>query len=136
MCHADRTILIALTDFLLIAERVTGIDAAALARNERTIVEAQSALAAPSAGFEDVELFPTLAHKAAIYASRIVRHHPLADGNKRTAFLVMVEFVERNGLTWTIPPGGQDEQAEVIERLAAGLMSEAIFVAWVAERIS
>jgi death-on-curing protein len=56
---------------------------------------AQSALAAPFAGLGDYELYPTLADKAAIYCSRIVRNHPLVDGNKRTAYDVMVEFVER-----------------------------------------
>lgn len=126
---------IELTDFLLIAEAVTGIDAHRLARIERVVIEAEGALAAPWAGFGDVEVFPGLEAKAAIYASRILRHHSLVDGNKRTAFLVMVEFVERNGRAWTQPAGGQDEQAEAIERLAAGFLREDHFMAWVRDRI-
>jgi death-on-curing protein len=125
-----------LTDFLLIAEAVTGIDAHQLARIDRVVIAAESAMAAPWAGYGDVELFPGLEAKAAIDASRILRHHPLMDGNKRTAFLVMIEFVERNDHTWAQPAGGQDEQAEVIERLAAGLLREADFIAWVYDRIA
>jgi hypothetical protein len=32
-----------------------------------------------------------------------VKNHPLPDGNKRAAFLTMVEFIERNGLEWVAP---------------------------------
>lgn len=97
------------------------------------VVEAQGALAAPFAGFGEVELFPALATKAAIYASRILRHHPLIDGNKRVAWLVMREFVARNAGVWI--GKGADAQAAVIEQVAAGLMSERDFVAWVEARI-
>lgn len=97
---------------------------------------AQSALAAPFAGLGDYELYPTLADKAAIYCSRIVRNHPLVDGNKRTAYDVMVEFVERNGATFTHPDGDLMATAQVIESLAADLISEPDFRSWVAERVS
>jgi death-on-curing protein len=49
---------------------------------------AESALAAPRAGFGDVDLYPSLLEKAAILLERLARNHPLPDGNKRTAFLV------------------------------------------------
>jgi death-on-curing protein len=124
-----------LADFLLIAESHTGIDAHRLARMDRVVRLAESALAAPFAGYGDVELHPTFAGKAAIYASRIVRYHPLPDGNKRAAYDVMVEFIERNGHRFEHPPGGLMETAEMIERLAAELVGEQEFAAWVAERI-
>jgi hypothetical protein len=63
---------IELGDFLLIAEIHTGIDAHALSRIPRVVALAQSALAAPFAGFGEVELFPEFAAKAAIYCARIV----------------------------------------------------------------
>jgi death-on-curing protein len=93
---------IELADFLLIAEAHTGIDAGQLARMDRVVQLAESALAAPFAGYGDVELHPTFVGKAAIYASRLVRNHPLPDGNKRTAYDVMVEFIERNGYTFAV----------------------------------
>jgi death-on-curing protein len=125
-----------LADFLVIAEIHTGVSANQLARISRTVALAQSALAAPFAGLGDYELYPTLADKAAIYCSRIVRNHPLVDGNKRTAYDVMVEFVERNGATFTHPDGDLMATAQVIEGLAADLISEDDFRTWVAERVS
>ena len=93
-------------DFLVIAEHHAGIRAEQLARMPRVMSLAQSALGAPFAGFGDVELFPTLADKAAIYCSRIVSYHPLPDGNKRTGYDVMREFLDRNGETFTHPDPG------------------------------
>jgi death-on-curing protein len=127
---------IELGDFLLIAEIHSGIDAHQLARMPRVVVLAESALAAPFAGFGDVELFPALHEKAAVYASRVVRYHPLPDGNKRTAYDVMREFIERNGATFTHGAGGLMETAEAIERLAAQDLSETEFIAWVGERLA
>jgi death-on-curing protein len=129
---------IGLGDVLLIAEIHTGIDARRLARMDRVVVLTQAALAALFAGYGDVELFPTFDAKAAIYCARLVTYHPLPDGNKRTAYDVMIEFVERNGRTWTHPARGLDETAEMIERLAGEPppLAEKDFRAWVARRIS
>ena len=73
-----------LADLLLIAESHLGIDASALARMDRVVALASAALAAPFAGFGDVEVFPAFEAKAAVYCSRIVKYHPLPDANKRT----------------------------------------------------
>ena len=127
---------IELADFLLIAELHSGIDAHQLARMDRVVQLAESALAAPFAGYGDVELHPTFAGKAAIYASRILRYHPLPDGNKRTGYDVMVEFIERNDYRFEHPPGGLMETAEMVEKLAAELITEAEFAAWLADRVS
>jgi len=105
---------------------------------DRLVTLMQAALAAPFAGFGDVEVFPTFEAKAAIYCARIVAYHPLPDGNKRTGYDVMVEFVEANGRTWTHGAGGLAETASTIKRLAGEPppLSEADFLAWVAQRIS
>jgi len=124
---------IAIEDALLVAEAVLRVDGAQLA----LAVDAgamESALAAPFAGFGDTEFYPEFHVKAAILCSRIVRNHPLPDGNKRTGYLVMREFVERNGHTWTT--GDQDEAADIVEALAARKISENAFAAWLAKRIS
>lgn len=129
---------IELGDFLLIAESHLGTSANALARIDRVVTLAQSALAAPFAGFGDYEVFPTFEAKAAVYCSRIATYHALPDANKRTAYDVMLEFVERNGRTWTHGPGGLDETASMIERLAGEPppLTEGEFIEWVASRIS
>jgi death on curing protein len=126
---------ISVADFLLIAQAVTGIPASRLYRIIR-LGEASSALAAPFSGFGDTEFYPEPHQKAAILCSRILRNHPLVDGNKRTAWICMREFVMRNGMEWRPPPGGDGEAAEVIERLAAGELSEEAFTEWVRQRLS
>ena len=126
---------IELADFLIIAELHTGIDAHQLARMARVVQLAESALAAPFAGYGDVELHSTFAAKAAIYASRLVRNHPLPDGNKRTAYDVMREFIERNGYVFEHGAGGLMETAAMIEKLAAESITEEHFRDWLSERI-
>ncbi len=120
-------------DYLLIAEAVLAIDAARLKRTANLAL-VESALAAPFAGFGDHELHPEVATKAAILCSRLVRNHPLPDGNKRIAYICMREFVARNDLHWQRPP--DDEAAEMVERLAGREISEREFVAWTARHIT
>lgn len=119
-------------DFLLIAEAVLGVPAERLARAAR-LGAAASALAAPFAAVGDrgPERWPALGDKAGVLCSRLVRNHPLPDGNKRVALVAMLELVARNHATWTPPAGGPDEVAAAVERLAARELSEAAFCAWV-----
>ena len=65
----------------------------------------------------------------------LVKNHPLPDGNKRCAFLAAVEFVERNGRSWTGALGDPDETDRVIRGVAAGELDETAFRAWIEERI-
>jgi death-on-curing protein len=124
-----------LADFLLIAEAVLGVPAQEL-HHATKVGLAESALAAPFASFGGEDFYPSTAEKAAVLCSRIVRNHALPDGNKRTALVVMLDFIERNGAKWTAPSGEQDEMAAVIEDLAAGTLSEVDFTDWVRERIA
>jgi death on curing protein len=117
-------------DLLLIAEAVLGISAERLARAAQ-LGPAASALAAPFVADGTRERHPELGAKAAILCSRLVRNHPLPDGNKRVALLAMLELVARNDGIWIPPAGGQEEIAATIERLAARELSEAAFTAWV-----
>ena len=121
-----------IADFLLIAEAVLEIDAERL-KYATDLGAAESALAAPFAGFGETEFYPDTATKAAILCSRIVRNHPLPDGNKRVAYLAMREFLARNDIEWERP--GVDETVDVIEQLAAREITEEDFADWVAEGI-
>jgi death-on-curing protein len=121
-----------IADFLLIAEAVLEIDAECL-KYAADLGAAESALAAPFAGFGDTDFYSDPATKAAILCSRIVRNHPLPDGNKRVAYLAMREFLARNGIEWGRT--GVEETVDVIERLAAREIGEADFAAWVAAGI-
>ncbi len=120
-------------DLLLIAEAVLGAPAEGLARATR-LGAAASALAAPFATQGGRERYPELGDKAAVLGSRIVRNHPLPDGNKRVALLAMLELVARNRGIW-IPPQ-QDTLAAAIERLATRELSEVAFAAWMRAHIS
>lgn len=69
---------------------------------------------------------------------RVVKYHPLPDGNKRTGYDVMREFVERNGRAWTHGSGGLNEAVMMIRRLAGEPppLSEVDFINWVVARVS
>jgi death-on-curing protein len=73
-----------LADYLLIAEAVLGVAAEEIARWPG-IGLADSALHAPGASFEAVELYPDVIDKAAVLGVRLARNHPLATGCARSA---------------------------------------------------
>lgn len=64
---------------------------------------------------------------AAAYGYGLCRNHPFRDGNKRVAFLVMVVFLELNGLEVTA------EEADVVTiilALASGNLTEPQLATW------
>jgi death on curing protein len=64
----------------------------------------ESTLAQPQATFMGELLHPTFATQAAAYLYHIAKHHPLIDGNKRTAFATMDAFIRMNGDYLTLTP--------------------------------
>jgi death-on-curing protein len=76
---------------------------------------------------------PDAADLAAAYAYRIVRNHPFADGNKRTAWVIVRLFLSDNGHTLQYDP---TEAVKIVEAAAAGTLKEAQLAAWFRERIS
>jgi prophage maintenance system killer protein len=58
---------------------------------------AESALHAPAATYGGVEFYPDLVTKARVILAHLTKNHPLPDGNKRAAYLAMIEFLARNG---------------------------------------
>lgn len=55
-----------------------------------------SALYEPKQTFGKEELYPTVLEKAACYLRSFSMNHPFFDGNKRTALLSMIIFLENN----------------------------------------
>jgi death-on-curing protein len=119
--------------FLVIAEHVLDVPAEDLARLPGLHL-AESALNAPAAEFGGVEFYPELEMKAAVLCARIAKNHPLPDGNKRTAFLAMVEFLDVNHKPWRRMDADPDETVSIIEGVAAGTVSEDVLAAWIRER--
>jgi death-on-curing protein len=102
--------------------------------SSQTLALPDSALAAPRAGFGDVEIYPTILEKAAILLERLTRNHPLPDGNKRTAFFLTGLFLEANSL----PLHGRlpDVDVPMVERIAAGQADHGEIIAWLSEHIA
>lgn len=92
----------------------------------------ESALAQPQQTFDGVELYPSLAEKAARYAFGIVNNHPFADGNKRTGAAVLAAFLRANGMQFK--PRLLDMQDKVIA-LADGSLSYDELVAWIGSQL-
>lgn len=124
---------LSLADYLLIAEAVTGVDAKRLAMVDR-IDLADSALNAPAASFGGTEFYPDVITKGAVLCARLVKNHPLPDGNKRAAFLSLLEFLERNGFGWTHSADDPDETVAKVEGVASGKISEEELETWIKKR--
>jgi len=122
-----------LADLLLIGEALFGRSAEELS-HVILLPGAESALAAPFASFDGVDFYEDPAERAAICCSRIIRNHPLPDGNKRLGYECMREMLERAGLPWPRPSEDVEEIASTIEGLAAREVSEQDFVLWVKRR--
>lgn len=73
-----------------------------------------------------------LCRLAAAYAGGIVRNHPFADGNKRTAFIAAVVFLETNGAAVDLAEG---EAIAAMLDLAAGELPEEGFAAWLRDNL-
>lgn len=56
-----------------------------------------SALARPATTVMGDDAYPSLPKKAAALLESLARHHALIDGNKRTAWTLMVAFLGLNG---------------------------------------
>jgi death-on-curing protein len=76
-----------------------------------------SALARPGTTVMGVEAYPQLASKAAALMESVARFHPLIDGNKRTAWTLMVLMLWINGYRHDFSP---DEAFNLVVGVAAG----------------
>jgi death-on-curing protein len=83
---------VGLVDYLAIAAEVTGLDTDTVARVAKVNL-ADSALHAPAAGFGDTDLYSDFVDKAAVLVVRLIKNHPLPDGNKRSAWVALRLFV-------------------------------------------
>lgn len=70
---------------------------------------------------------PDAADLAAAYAFGLARNHPLLDGNKRTAFVVMELFLNLNG--WALK-ADETECISTMLSLTAGDLAEKTLAAW------
>mgnify|MGYP002779223115 CR=1 FL=1 len=93
---------------------------------DRGLIE--SAVAQPRQTFGGVDLYPTLADKAAALGFSLACNHGFEDGNKRIGHAAMEVFLVLNGHEVDAPV---DEQNDVFWRLAAKTLTRDEFTAWV-----
>jgi death-on-curing protein len=79
-----------------------------------------SALARPATTVRGVEAYPQLAMKAAALMESVARFHPLIDGNRRTAWTLMVLMLWINGYRHDF---GTDEAFNLVVGVAASDVS-------------
>jgi death on curing protein len=122
-----------LDDFIDAASFILGVDRATVERLPGLGL-ADSALNAPFASFGGTEAYPTTIEQAAVLVQHLARNHPLPDGNKRVAFLLMARFLEANGLRWGA--ADPDTDAAMVERIASGDATHEDAVGWIQGRAS
>lgn len=125
---------ISLGEYFWLAEQVTGVDAATLARASRSDL-AESALEAPKAGFGDLDRYPELVDQAAVLCCRLSWNHPLPDGNKRAAWASLVLFIDLNGGWWDPDPPDVDDAEVAMLAVAAREVDERWLADWLRERV-
>ena len=116
---------------LVLAEAATGIRAEVLAGTPR-IYLLDSALHVPQASFDGIELHVGVVQKAASLVTRIAKNHPLPDGNKRLAWLSLVEFCLRNDVKLNYTP---DDAVAFMLQVASGECTHEKAVDWIHEHI-
>jgi death-on-curing protein len=111
-------------DALALHDRLLALDGGA--DGVRNVGLLQSALARPQQlhAYGDA---PDALDMATAYTVGIARNHPFLDGNKRTAFVVGVLFLELNGHRFTAT---EEDATQAVLGLAAGTIDEASFTRW------
>jgi death-on-curing protein len=114
-------IYLTVDDLLAIHAAATGCSEEAAEGRLRSIARLEGALARPMWHAEYVD--PDIAQLAAVLAHGIAEGQHFLDGNKRTAFLAMAVFLERNGYPLTAEG---DAMAAGIIDLAQGASVEGL----------
>jgi death on curing protein len=86
-----------------------------------------AALHMPQAQFDGEFLHPTILHMAAAYGFHLCQNHPFIDGNKRTAGMVMLTFLQFNGLE---PLATELDYYTTMMAVAAGQMRKEQLAEW------
>lgn len=78
--------------------------------------------------FEGKELYPSLEEKGARLGFNLVQNHAFVDGNKRIGLLVMLTFLEINGINLKFT---DDELVKIGLSLASGQMTYENILNWI-----
>ncbi len=98
--------------------------------NVRDIALLNSAIESAFATFDSQELYPTKEEKGARLGFALISNHAFVDGNKRIGMLVMLVFLEVNGIKIRL---SNDEIVRVGLAVASGKMKYKELLAWILE---
>ena len=121
-----------LDDYLHTAAYVLDLPVETVIKSAR-IELAESALHAPQAGWGEVEFYPELPMKAAVLLVRLAKNRPLPDGNKRAAYLVMIEFLARNGQRFIA--SDMDATIDMMVKIAGSEVDQAEVEDWIRRQL-
>lgn len=116
-------------DVLVLHDHILALEGGAAGLSSPALL--QSALARPKQ-LQAYGADPDIIDMAASYTAGIARNHPFVDGNKRTAFIVGVLFLEMNGYRFM---ASEADATEAVLQLAAGRMGEAAFANWLRSNV-
>lgn len=88
----------------------------------------ESAIYHAFASFNGNDLYPTIEEKAARQAYAIIQSHPFIDGNKRTGLLVMLVFLDLNGVKLRFT---QEELIDLGFSIASGNKDDKSVLEWI-----
>jgi death on curing protein len=88
---------------------------------------ASAVLQAQQSAFGE-DAYQSVAEKAAAYGYCICQNHPFVDGNKRTAAIAMMVFLDLNGYELVEE---EDAIAQMFESVAANVVDQSEFFGWV-----
>ena len=91
----------------------------------------ESALASPRQTMFDQELYPDIAAKAAILLLGLLKNHPFVDGNKRTALVTTLRFLETNDCTLNAT---EDELFDFILNIITAKVNKDEATTWIRSR--
>lgn len=124
-------IYLELSDVLDLHDRVIAQSGGASGVRDPGLLD--SAIVQPQMAFGGVDLYPTIAEKAAALGFSLVLNHPFFDGNKRVGHLAMDTFLISNGYELI---ASTDDQEAVILSVAAGMMRRDQFTDWVRQHLA
>jgi prophage maintenance system killer protein len=118
-----------ITDVLLIAERLAGVNAGELQRLA-PMHRLEAALLGTSAAIDGEERYVTTVQKAAVLCARLLQAPALSSHNLQVAWVSTREFLVRNNAVWRHDLTSASELVQVLRELERGKLSEHEFAGW------
>ena len=125
--------MIILTLEQLLEIHTIAIDATGGSAGIRDLGRLEAAIATQTQNVFGEELYSSIADKAAALIRAVIADHPFIDGNKRTAMLTGITFIEINRLSFVAKPGEIEDFAVSI---ATSHLDVPIISAWLNNHLS